>query len=145
MPMISIALLALSAPNNIVVTTREPRAADRWTQQVEFKCAGDSLRIVGFGTSRPAGGTARVMFNGRPLTGAGADALRRDLSSARAVYRLTARCSYDRRGFGLAIYVGEKPVSGPVSYRVGAVFIQGPRLEHYDGLAPADADSFWFR
>ncbi|HEX5184520.1 MAG TPA: hypothetical protein VFW19_15395 [Allosphingosinicella sp.] len=138
-------VLANGPAQRPAIVSREPAPPTRWTQSVAFRCPSDSLRISGYGASRPSGMLARILFNGRPLRGAGANALRTDLSHPRAVYRLAARCSRTGSGIGLAIHRGEKGEDGKMTYRAGSVLLTGPRLDDYRGLEPSDSDSFWFR
>lgn len=132
-------VVAASMP---ALVTHEPVVPKHWTQSVEFGCPHQTLRIIGYGASRPE--SAQILLNGRPLQGPGADALRRDLSNRRAAYRIYARCTQGEPGIELVMYTGEKRAD-EVTYRSGAVLIVGNRLDQYRGLDKSDADSFWFR
>lgn len=138
-----IGLLAVQAAP--VIRSYDPPPADFWEQSVLFKCGRATLQLSGFGPARPLGRPAKVRFNGRPLRGSGAELLLRDLSSPRAVYRLSARCPKAKGNIALIINSGEKLSDGAVVYRSGSALIKSESLDEYAGLQAADAESFWFR
>ncbi len=122
----------------------DPPPAEAWEQSLMLRCGNTTLQIAGYGAARPLNRAVQIRVNGRPLAGAGAEALRRDLSNRRAAYRLAGRCPRQRSSIALIIHRGEQE-AGVVHYSVGSGLIVNGRLDNYRGVQPANAESFWFR
>lgn len=142
--MFSLVAALLLNPNPVIMSYHPP-SAHGWQQAVVFRCSRTTLRVTGYGASKPMTGVAAITVNGAILEGAAVDALRRDLSNRRAAYRLGARCPRDSNSISLFIVSGEKLEAGEVAYRSAAALIRGNRLASYTGLQEAGADDFWFR
>jgi len=127
------------------INNYDPPGAEGWEQAAEFRCGGTTLRVEGYGMAKPSAGSAAVTIDRVDLEGAAANALRKDLSNRRAVYRLGARCPKESSSIALVIVSGEKTEGGEVAYRSGAALIKGNRIQSYTGLQEAAADGFWFR
>jgi hypothetical protein len=138
-------IAALMLNPNPVVMGYNPPSAEGWEQTVVFRCGGTSLRVSGYGASKPLTGVASITVNDVALEGAAVEALRRDLSKRRAAYRLGARCPRESNSISLFIVSGEKLQAGDVAYWSAVASIRGERLQSYSGLQEAGPDSFWFR
>lgn len=128
-----------------VISNYDPPAADEWEQSVQFKCRASTLRIAGYGAARPLDRATEVTVDGRPLGGAQADAMRKDLSVREAAYRLAASCDRRSGAFDLFIYSGAKLENGRIVFKSGSGTIKGGQLDRYTGLQESDVETFWFR
>jgi hypothetical protein len=140
-----IALLAalLLNPNPVILNFDAP-TAEGWEQTVVYRCGTTTLRVTGYGASKPFAGVAAITVNGALLEGDAADALRRDLSNRRAVYRLGARCPREPDSISLIINRGERTEAGGVAYWSASALITGHRVMFYTGLRQSTDDAFWF-
>jgi hypothetical protein len=141
--------LAAAPPESLIV--REPTLPDTWTQTFEVRCGSERFRIANYGARLPYPGTGpTITSNGRPVRGPLIEALRRDLSTRTAAYRLTGQCLPDREGIWLVIVSGEitYPVEGGegvMRFLAGSGTIRRGRLMEYHPLTPTTEETFWFR
>ena len=133
-----------AAAQGPIISSYDPPPAQVWEQSLRLACGRTTLRIAGYGVSRPHGRPVAITVDGRPLTGAAVESLRRDLSGQHAVYRLGGLCPRDAGRIALVIQIGERTGTGP-EYRTASAMIVGGRLQAYTGLAPTEASGFWFR
>lgn len=137
-------LLAMMFAHNPVVMVREPLSPSYRQLSTRADCGRRSLVFSDYGASVITGGTPKVSFDERPLTGPQVGQLIADLSATRAVYRLSVQC--ERSGdVTVRIYEGEAQRDGTVRFRVARARIKSGRLDYYSGLKPADAETFWYR
>lgn len=143
------AALAAAAPGD--VTVREPILPDTWVQTFEVRCGSERLRVANYGARLPYPGTGPIITsNGRPVRGPQIEALRRDLSTRTAAYRLTGQCRPHGRGIWFRIVSGEiiYPVEGQdgqMRYLAGSATIRRGRLVEYHALQPTTEETYWFR
>jgi hypothetical protein len=144
-----LAALAASAPGD--VTVREPTLPDSWVQTFEVRCGSERFRVANYGARLPYPGAGPIITsNGRLVRGPQIEALRRDLSTRTAAYRLTGQCLPDREGIWFVIVSGEiiYPVEGrdgQMRYLAGSATIRRGRLVEYHALQPATEETYWFR
>jgi hypothetical protein len=143
-----LAALLVVAPaaetGDLIVRTDEPAPAMPWTLTFEASCPGTTLRIEGYGPSRPIGRQTRILVNGEPLQSGEATVLARELSNPRAVYRFQALCNAHAKSLQLRISSGEKKSDRSIEYRAGSVDVS-PGKFAYRPFEVSDARSFWFR
>lgn len=130
---------------NPVILNYDPPPADSWVQSVDFQCGRSTLRVAGYGAAYPVNRPVRITVDGLAITGSKVAALKADLSSRRAVFRLGVRCSKQTGEIGLVIDSGEKAADGQMRFRNGIATIRGRALVSYSGLEESNADTFWFR
>ena len=133
------------ARDEVVVSIREPRAADPWTQTVEGRCGRRRLTISGYGPRRPSDLRAEVRIDGRAIGGEAAAQLIEDLSSGSAVYRFQIRCGAVGDDQSLVVSRGERGEDGDVIYQTSSARFENGRLQSYSGFTTTDGDGFWFR
>lgn len=139
------AILTVAEPIPRLPITREPRPAQPWLQTVTLSCGRATYRISGFGAAYPATTPVTITVDRRPIHGAAAAALGRDLAQRGAAYRISGLCARDSDHIELLIYRGLAAPGAPVSFHVGAAWLS-PRGEIvYHGMEEADAETFWFR
>ena len=133
------------------VTVREPTLPDSWVQTFEVRCGSERFRVANYGARLPYPGTSPIITsNGRPVRGPQIEALRRDLSTRTAAYRLTGQCLPDRDGIWFRIVSGEivypvEGADGQMRYLSGSATIRRGRLVAYHPLQPATEETYWFR
>lgn len=144
MSLLYLSVLALASAQRLPVAV-EPLPPLTWQQQSAFSCPHMTLRVGGYSTARPPDRPVEILVDGRSLRGARVEALRHDLASRAAVYRLGVLCAHDEASLNLFIHTGERVENGEIVFRTGVAFIRDGALLEYNGLEPTDADSFWFR
>jgi hypothetical protein len=141
--LLAAAALGTAAPDPALVSV-EPRPARRWEQSVTLSCGSSRYRIAGYGVVYPDEMPARVSVDGRPVRGAPAELLRRDLSMRGAAYRIAGLCGRGSSDLDLLVYRGIA-TGGSVTYHSGAARITSRGEVIYTGLEPSDAQTYWFR
>ena len=136
-----LALSILGEPIKVIV--REPVPAREWYKAVHARCGAHYLLISDYGTTTRHGVKPRVLINGQQLEGPRAAALRDDLSTDNAVYRISVQCS-PNNDFFVQIFEGLSVGENSVRYRAGAATISGAILVKYNGYQNIDASIFWF-
>jgi len=134
-----------NARDEIIISIREPRAADPWTQTVEARCGRRRLTISGYGPRRPLGRMAEVRIDGRSIGGEAAARLIEDLSAGSTVYRFQILCGAVGDNQSLVVSRGERNREGDVIYQTSSARFENGRLRSYSGFETTDADGFWFR
>ena len=133
---------AASPDDEISITTYEPVSPDSAEQALTVRCGNQTLRIAGYGFSRPEGRLVTLTVNGRNVSNA--EDLQRDLSNGRAVYRLYATCSQLTPHITVGIRVLEGVNGGQVIIHSARASFRGAVLEYYSGLQLGTLDDFSF-
>lgn len=142
--MIMPVLLMLVVQPSPIVTTREPTAANPWTQTATASCGNQTLAVRAYGARLPRERKPGVLINEQPVGGDNLESLIEDLSEPRAAYRLSFLCAPDKDSISLRIVRGTADRDGNVSYLAGSATFEDGKLVGYRS-EPANAETFWYR